>query len=131
MQNRSNSSPAIRGRQVVAQGADLTVSILALAAGQCVRWRSYSNTSDRYFCMEGPMVVETRAPSATYVLKPGETCMGPPKTAHYIQGQDGGWCRFMLVHGVGVYDFVRPAGSGSANSWDLTSSRSGRFEGGR
>jgi mannose-6-phosphate isomerase-like protein (cupin superfamily) len=127
MQNRNKGSPAIAGRQVIAQGADLTVSILTLTVGQCVRWRSYSNISDRYFCMEGPMVVETRAPSATYVLKPGETCIVPPKTAHYIHGQDDGSCRFMLVHGVGVYDFVRPAGSGSANSWNLTSGCSARF----
>jgi hypothetical protein len=33
-------------------------------------------------------------------------CMVPPMTAHYVQGKDGGPCRFLIVQGVGVYDFV-------------------------
>jgi quercetin dioxygenase-like cupin family protein len=110
MENRNKGSFTIAGDEVVAEGADLRVSILTLAAGQCVPWHSHSNISDRFFCMEGPMVVETRTPSATHVLKPGETCMVPPNTAHYVHGQDDGPCRFMIVQGVGVYDFIAVGG---------------------
>ena len=33
----------------------------ALAAGQCVPWHYHTEISDSFVCLEGPMVVETRA----------------------------------------------------------------------
>jgi D-lyxose ketol-isomerase len=52
------------------------------------------------------MVVETRAPRNRYRLEPGERCAVPPKTAHYVHGEDAGACKFLIIQGVGVYDFV-------------------------
>ena len=109
MQTRNRASYTIAGDEVIAESTNLKVSILTLAAGQCVPWHHPSNVSDRFFCMEGPMVVETRTPRATHVLKPGDTCVVPPKTAHYVHGQDDGPCQFVIVQGVGVFDYV-PAG---------------------
>jgi hypothetical protein len=34
----------------------------------------------------------------------------PPKTAHYVRGENDGPCRFLIVQGVGVYDFVPVGG---------------------
>jgi len=52
------------------------------------------------------MVVETRAPRHTHRLEKGDRCQVLPKTAHYVHGVDGGPCRFMIIQGVGIYDFV-------------------------
>jgi len=68
------------------------------------RWRG---DSDNFVCLEGPMVVETRAPRHVYRLVPGERCALPPKTAHY---EADGPCKFLVVQGVGVYDFVAVGG---------------------
>jgi len=57
------------------------------------------------------MVVETRAPRHVYRLLPGERCAVPPKTAHYVHGEADGACRFLIVQGVGVYDFIAVGGS--------------------
>jgi hypothetical protein len=62
------------GRELVAEGADLCVQVLSLAAGQCVPWHYHSEVSDSFVCLEGPMVVETRAPRRVYRLLPGERC---------------------------------------------------------
>jgi quercetin dioxygenase-like cupin family protein len=43
---------------------------LSLAAGQCVPWHYHSEISDSFVCLEGPMVVETRAPRHVYRLVP-------------------------------------------------------------
>jgi quercetin dioxygenase-like cupin family protein len=106
MQNRNRGSYEIAGSEVVAEGADLRVSVLTLAAGQCVPWHYHSEISDQFVCLEGPMVVETRAPRHVYALDKGERCLVPPKTAHYVHGKDDGACRFLIVQGVGVYDFI-------------------------
>lgn len=105
MKDRNRGNYVIKGRETVAEGADLRVTILTLDRGECVPWHWHSEVTDDFVCMEGPMVVETRAPRHEYVLKPGERCTVRAKTAHYVHGVDGGPCRFMIVQGVGVYDY--------------------------
>jgi len=106
MQTRSRGNYEIADRELLAEGADLRVQILTLATGQAIPWHYHNEISDTMVCLEGPMVVETRAPRNSYVLAPGERCTVRPKTAHYVHGEDGGPCKFLIVQGVGVYDFV-------------------------
>jgi len=96
----------IAGHERVMEGADMRASVLTLAAGQCVPWHYHSEIVDRFFCLEGPMVVETRAPRASHELRPGETCEVPPNTAHLVRGKDDGPCKFLVLQGVGIYDNV-------------------------
>ena len=110
MEIRSRGQYEIAGRELVAEGADVRVQVLTLAAGQCVPWHYHSEVADSFVCLEGPMVVETRVPRATHALAPGERCAVPPKTAHYVHGKNGGPCKFLIVQGVGVYDFVPVGG---------------------
>ena len=112
MQHDNRDHYTIAADEIIAEGTDLKVSILTLTAGQCVPWHHHSNVSDRFFCMEGPMVVETRVPRNTYVLNAGERCAVPPKTAHHVHGLNGGPCQFMVLQGIGVYDNVRVGGAG-------------------
>jgi quercetin dioxygenase-like cupin family protein len=106
MQNRNRGSYEIAGSEVVSEGADMRVSVLTLAAGQEVPWHYHSEITDSFVCLEGPMVVETRAPRNTHRLAPGERCAVPPKTAHRVHGEGGGPCKFLIIQGVGIYDFV-------------------------
>ena len=105
MQDRSRGSYEIAGREIVAEGADLRVSVLTLDAGQEVPWHYHNEVTDSFVCLEGPMVVQTRAPRNAYRLEPGQRCAVPAKTAHQVQGENGGPCKFLIVQGVGVYDF--------------------------
>src|SRR5215472_6807451 len=102
MQTRNRGDYTIAGCELVAEGADLRVQVLSLAAGQCVPWHYHSEINDSFVCLEGPMVVETRAPRHVYRLLPGERCAVPPKTAHYVHGEADGPCKFLIVQGVGV-----------------------------
>lgn len=110
MKERRQASLAIAGREVIAEGADLRVSILTLAAGECVPWHYHSEITDDIVCLEGTTVVETRAPRAMHVLEPGQRCTIGPKTAHCVRGKDDGPCRYLVVQGVGVYDWMPVGG---------------------
>lgn len=110
MEERTRGSYLVAGRETVAEGADLRVQVLTLAAGQCVPWHYHTAITDSFVCLEGPMVVETRAPHAVYQLEPGQRCAVAAKTAHYVHGKDGGPCKFLIVQGVGVYDFMPVGG---------------------
>ena len=96
----------IEKRELVAEAAGLRVQILTLAAGQCVPWHLHSNIADTFVCLDGPMAVRTREPAGETVLRPGETCAVPARVPHYVSGTNGGPCRFLIVQGVGKYDFV-------------------------
>jgi quercetin dioxygenase-like cupin family protein len=105
MQTRNRGDYTIAGCELVAEGADLRVQVLSLAAGQRVPRHYHSEISDSFVCLEGPMVVETRAPRHVYQLLPGARCAVPPKTAHYVHGEADSPCKFLIVQGAGVYDF--------------------------
>jgi quercetin dioxygenase-like cupin family protein len=90
--------------ETVMDGADMRAKVYTLAAGQRIPWHYHSNISDLFFCLDGPMVVETRAPHAKHLLQPGERCTVPPMTAHCVYGSNDGPCRYLILQGVGEYD---------------------------
>ena len=110
MEVRSSGTYPVADRELVAEGADLRVQVLTLAAGQRVPWHYHSEITDRIFCLEGVTVVETRAPSATNELAPGQDCTIAPKTAHSVHGRGDGPCKFLIVQGVGAYDYQAVGG---------------------
>ena len=101
----SNAIP-IDGQETLAETPDLRVRMLTLGAGQCVPWHTHSTITDTFFCMLGPMQVETRDPGAVRRLEPGQTFAVLPGVPHRVSGVDGGPCKFMIVQGVGTYDSV-------------------------
>lgn len=102
--------PAIAGRETIMEGQDMRAVVLTLAVGKSIPWHYHSEVTDSFICLDGPMVVETRAPRATYPLQSGERCQVPPRTAHHVHGKDGGPCKFMILQGVGEYDNVAVGG---------------------
>src|SRR5690606_11970299 len=93
------------GREMIAEVPGLRVHTMALAPGEGVPWHWHSEVDDTFICMEGPMVVETRAPRAVHELRPGERLTVPVKTAHTVHGKDGGACKFLLIQGIGEHDW--------------------------
>lgn len=91
---------------MVAEGADLRVQVLTLAAGQCVPWHHHSEVTDNFVCLEGETVVEAKAPGKINRLKPGQRCAVGPNVVHTVHGYDDGPCTVMVIQGVGSYDFV-------------------------
>jgi quercetin dioxygenase-like cupin family protein len=96
----------LEGQTPIVSAPGLQVSELVLGRGQCVPWHYHNHITDRFFCMEGPMQVLTRNPQATHILQAGETCTVRAGTGHYVSGIDDRACKFMIVQGVGEYDFV-------------------------
>jgi quercetin dioxygenase-like cupin family protein len=96
-------------RITVAEVPGLRVRQLTLAAGQCVPWHHHTLITDTFFCMKGPMEVHVRAPDCIHVLQAGGTFPVPPGQPHFVSSVKQGSCRFMIVQGVGTYDYVPEA----------------------
>ncbi|MBX6320472.1 MAG: cupin domain-containing protein [Rhodospirillaceae bacterium] len=116
MQKARRPAYEVADYEVVAETPDLRMVVLTLAAGQEVPWHWHSTVADHFFCMRGPMTVETRAPREVFELGPGDTCVVPARRAHRVAGRDGGPCKFALLQGVGPYDFIPAGGRADAPS---------------
>ena len=101
----------IAGREAVMEGSDMRVSVLTLVNGVSFTCLFHNEISDAFVCLEGPLVVETRAPRNDYVLNVGDRCEVAPKVAHYVHGKDNGPAKFLIIHGVGVYDNISVGGA--------------------
>ena len=96
---------SVEKREMVAETPDLRMVVLTLARGEEVPWHWHTNVNDHIICLEGPMVVETRAPRERFELMPGQRCTVPARRAHHVSGKDGGRCKFAILQGIGTYDF--------------------------
>ncbi len=92
--------------EIVAETPDLRVVVVNLAAGQSLPWHYHNEITDKLFCLEGTVVVETRGGKTRAEVKPGESHAVPPGKAHRVSGKNGGACRYLLVQGIGPFDSI-------------------------
>ena len=101
-------------RETLAEAPGLRVRRLMLSAGQQVPWHSHSHITDTFICLAGPMRVTTRHPDAVHELGAGEMLTVPPSTPHLVTGIGDGTCSFVIIQGVGEYDYVALDDTGDA-----------------
>lgn len=109
-QNRHEPAPApaVDGKtRTIVQTPDLRVVEYVLQPGDSLSWHHHSEVTDLFYCLEGGISVEFRDPARKLLLRPGETCTVPPKAVHRSGNAAGGVSRYLLVQGVGRYDFIK------------------------
>lgn len=100
----------VKDIEAIAQGSDVRARLYTLAPGEVIPWHFHTAVTDWYFCLSGTLNVETRAPHADERVPIGGSYKISPKTAHRISnGNHGEDCRFLLLQGVGIYDFNKIA----------------------
>ena len=105
------SEYTVEDTTIVAETPELRVLTITLGEGESIPWHYHSNVTDSFFCLEGDLVVETRAPRDKFALRAGARCEVPPRRAHHALNGGAGRCRFLLVQGTGEYDFVKVGGA--------------------
>ena len=97
----------VRSIHVVARGTDVLVREYTLDPGEEVPWHRHSEVSDKYYGLEGMVVIETRDPAARQEIDVGQSATVTPPTVHRVLNPGARFCRFLLVQGVGKYDFLK------------------------
>ena len=97
----------VRRIHVVAKGADVLVREYTLDPGEFIPWHHHTHIADYYYALENKVVVETRNPPARHEVGVGQMATVTPPTPHYVSNPGTMPCRFLLIQGVGVYDFVK------------------------
>ena len=97
----------VRNIHVVAKGADVLVREYTLDPGEAIPWHRHSEVADHYYGLEGVVVIETRNPLGRHEIGVGQSATVTPLTVHHVSNPGTQPCRFLLVQGVGKYDFVK------------------------
>lgn len=105
-QARSAGKYEVKQRETLAEVPGLRVRVLTLLRGEIVPWHLHNHITDTFFCMRGPMRVLTRSPQASHSLHAGDTLAVSAGTPHRVECGDASECRFMIIQGVGEYDYV-------------------------
>lgn len=93
--------------EILLQTSDVRVRVMALAAGAATDWHRHSQVSDQMVCLEGRIRVELQGPESELLqLKPGNRCLVPVGRVHRVANAGSETARYLLVQGVGTYDFI-------------------------
>lgn len=98
---------SVKSVEPVAIGNDVQARLFTLAPGETIPWHFHSAVTDWYFVLKGALWIETRAPADRQVITVGGSYHIPPKTEHLIANRSDTNTRFLLVQGVGRYDFLK------------------------
>jgi quercetin dioxygenase-like cupin family protein len=91
--------------EVILETGDVRVRILALEGGQATAWHFHTAITDRMLCLEGAIAVEFREPREHVELNPGGRCEVAVERVHRVVNRASETSRYLLVQGVGRYDF--------------------------
>jgi quercetin dioxygenase-like cupin family protein len=92
---------------VIAKGEDVLVREYVLRGGESIPWHHHTLVTDHYYGLEGKVLIETRPPLERHELTAGASVSVTPPTEHHVSNPFDEPCRFLLVQGVGKYDFIK------------------------
>jgi quercetin dioxygenase-like cupin family protein len=95
----------IKNLETVVKGTDVQVRVFTLAPGETIPWHFHRDSTDYYFVLHGLLSISTREPALTKKLSIGQRDKITPGTTHLIANGGEEDCRFVLVQGVGAFDW--------------------------
>jgi quercetin dioxygenase-like cupin family protein len=96
---------AVKNIEPVVVGADAQARVFTLARREVIPWHFHGESTDHYFVLRGTLTIETQRPNERHTLAAGERFKILPGTAHRISNELETDCEFLLVQGVGKYDW--------------------------
>jgi mannose-6-phosphate isomerase-like protein (cupin superfamily) len=107
---------AIKNAETVAAGTGVRVRLFTLAPSEVIPWHFHSAIADEFFLLVGELTVETRKPDDCRVLGVGERYRVNGGHAHQTSNRRAHDCRFLIVQGIGKYDFKVLVGGAKCGS---------------
>jgi mannose-6-phosphate isomerase-like protein (cupin superfamily) len=103
--SQGRQSP-LRSRAEHAARPGFRITELQLSATQKVPWHTHTNVSDTFYVLEGHMRLFLQDPKEEVNLKPGEVYVVRPARPHLVTNGGTKSLTFLVLQGVGEYDFV-------------------------
>jgi len=82
------------------------ITELQISSTQKVPWHFHSNIQDTFYVIKGHLRVFLREPKEEVRLGPADTCSVPPRRPHLVTNGGDASATFLVLQGIGEYDFV-------------------------
>ncbi len=82
------------------------ITELQISPTQQVPWHYHNNVQDTFYVIEGQLRLFLREPKEEVRLGPGDTYSVPPRRAHLVTNAADKSATFLVLQGIGQYDFV-------------------------
>ena len=82
------------------------ITELQISPTQKVPWHYHSNVRDTFYVLEGTIRIFLQNPKEKVLLSPGEMYTVRPKRAHLVTNAGKISAVFLVLQGIGEYDFV-------------------------
>jgi mannose-6-phosphate isomerase-like protein (cupin superfamily) len=79
---------------------------LQISPTQKVTWHYHSNVHDTFYVLSGSISIFLQDPKEEVRLTPGQTFAVPPKRPHLVTNGGDASAAFLVLQGIGEYDFV-------------------------
>jgi quercetin dioxygenase-like cupin family protein len=94
-------------RRVVHAGRPgFRINEIQISPSQKVPWHYHNNIQDAFYVLQGRIRIFLRDPKEEVRLGPGETFSVPPKRPHLVVNGGESSATFLVLQGIGEYDFV-------------------------
>jgi quercetin dioxygenase-like cupin family protein len=90
---------------VIIKTKDVSVRIIELRSHEVADWHYHTEITDNMFCLTGNITVRLKEPDEELVLSPGRRCEVMKGRVHQVANAGADIARYLLVQGVGNYDF--------------------------
>jgi quercetin dioxygenase-like cupin family protein len=102
----ASSSYEVERRAQHAARPGFRISELQISATQKVPWHYHSHVRDTFYVLEGELRLFLREPKEEIRLARGDTYTVEPRRAHLVINGGSGSATFLVLQGIGEYDFV-------------------------
>ena len=82
------------------------ITELQISPSQKVPWHYHSNIHDTFYVVEGTLRIFLQQPKEEVRLARGQTFSVPPKRPHLVTNGGDTSAVFLVLQGIGDYDFV-------------------------
>lgn len=86
---------------------NVLVRIMELEKDASTEWHFHSEVADFFVCLKGAIQVETKNPDDRTSLHPGQQTEVTPRKVHRVVNIYDDKAEYLLVQGVGSYDFCK------------------------
>ena len=96
----------VERRACHAERPGFRISELQISTTQQVPWHFHTRISDTFYVIEGYIRLLLREPNEELRLGPGETYSVGPGRPHFVANGGDSSATFLVLQGVGDYDYV-------------------------
>jgi mannose-6-phosphate isomerase-like protein (cupin superfamily) len=90
------------------------IAELQIIPTQQVPWHYHNNVQDTFYVLTGTIRIFMQDPKEEVRLSPGETYAVRPKRAHLVTNAGDSSATFLVLQGIGEYDFMPMTRRGGA-----------------